>query len=150
MERGDAGCAALWCKAPRGSQELLLAADPAHFFAPPYVGVNGWIGMRLDAAADWDEVTALVRRSLFAHRAEAARSAGGLNAARRYAGASDVVRYSARTGSARSMLASWTVSPSPDTRGCSGQLPASSRRNSSTSMRVLCTTRISRRLGSVA
>ena len=57
-------CAALWCKAPRGSQELLLAADPAHFFAPPYVGVKGWIGMRLDAAADWDEVAALVPAQL--------------------------------------------------------------------------------------
>ncbi len=63
MERADSGGAALWCKAPRGSQELLRAADPAHFFAPPYVGVKGWIGMRLDAAAEWDEVAALVRRS---------------------------------------------------------------------------------------
>lgn len=57
------GAAALWCKAPRGVQDLLVEADPARFFRPPYVGAKGWIGLRLAGRVDWDEVAALVRRS---------------------------------------------------------------------------------------
>ncbi|MEO8036233.1 MAG: MmcQ/YjbR family DNA-binding protein [Acidobacteriota bacterium] len=44
---GD-GRHALWCNAPEGAQEILVASDPEHFFVPPYVGVGGWIGVRLD------------------------------------------------------------------------------------------------------
>lgn len=54
---------AVWVKAPRGSQAVLIAAAPERFFAPPYVGPKGWVGIRLNAATDWDEVAALVRRS---------------------------------------------------------------------------------------
>lgn len=54
---------ALWCKAPRGSQEVLIGADPERFFRPPYVGPRGWIGVWLDPPPDWDEIGALVRRS---------------------------------------------------------------------------------------
>ena len=57
------GSAALWCKAPRGVQEMLVEADPDRFFRPPYVGPKGWIGLLLTGRVDWDEVTALVRRS---------------------------------------------------------------------------------------
>ena len=57
------GAPALWCKAPRGVQEMLVEADPARFFRPPYVGAKGWIGLRLAGRVDWDEVAALVRRS---------------------------------------------------------------------------------------
>jgi len=28
---------------------------------PPYVGPSGWIGLYLDAVADWDEVARLIR-----------------------------------------------------------------------------------------
>ena len=52
----------MWCKAPRGAQEILIEAAPERFFAPPYVGPKGWIGIRL-GGADWDEVEALIRRS---------------------------------------------------------------------------------------
>ena len=55
--------AAVWCKAPDGVQAILVGAAPARFFVPPYVGRRGWIGFRLDAATDWDEVGALVQRS---------------------------------------------------------------------------------------
>ncbi|WP_342451476.1 MmcQ/YjbR family DNA-binding protein [Neoroseomonas nitratireducens] len=55
--------AAMWCKAPPGSQEVLVAAAPDRFFVPPYVGHKGWIGVVLDGDADWEEVAALVRRS---------------------------------------------------------------------------------------
>ena len=52
-----------WCKAPPGSQQVLVGADPETFFVPPYVGHKGWVGVRLDSRPDWDEVAALVRRS---------------------------------------------------------------------------------------
>ena len=54
---------AMWCKAPKGAQEILIQADAARFFRPPYVGHKGWIGMRLDGRVDWGEVGDLVRRS---------------------------------------------------------------------------------------
>ena len=63
MEAKSEGAVSLWCKAPPGSQMVLVGADPARFFVPPYVGPKGWIGMRLDGPPDWDEVAALVRRS---------------------------------------------------------------------------------------
>ncbi len=53
----------LWCKAPKGVQELLIAADPERFFRPPYLGPKGWIGVRLTGRVDWDEIDGLVRRS---------------------------------------------------------------------------------------
>jgi hypothetical protein len=53
----------VWCKAPRGVQTILVEAAPDRFFVPPYVGHKGWIGFRLDATTDWDEVTALILRS---------------------------------------------------------------------------------------
>ncbi len=51
---------ALWLDAPPGDQELLVAADPLRFFVPPYQGPFGWIGVRVDLDADWDEVRELV------------------------------------------------------------------------------------------
>jgi hypothetical protein len=53
----------VWCKAPRGAQEILVGAAPERFFIPPYVGHRGWIGFRLDPDTDWTEVEALIRRS---------------------------------------------------------------------------------------
>ncbi|TML38163.1 MAG: MmcQ/YjbR family DNA-binding protein [Actinobacteria bacterium] len=46
----------LWCAAPPGIQQELVAAEPQRFFRPPYVGGRGWLGMRLDVDLDWDEV----------------------------------------------------------------------------------------------
>lgn len=54
---------ALWCKVPAGSREIMLEAEPARFFIPPYFGAKGWIGVGLDEKADWREVEAFVRRS---------------------------------------------------------------------------------------
>ncbi|HEX3549878.1 MAG TPA: MmcQ/YjbR family DNA-binding protein [Candidatus Elarobacter sp.] len=56
---GD-GRLAIWCAAPPGAQDVLLAADPDRFFRPPYVGTRGWIGMRLDGDPDWAHVAAVV------------------------------------------------------------------------------------------
>jgi len=48
---------ALWCKSTKSEQQRRVAAAPARFFVPPYVGVNGWVGVRIDGAeTDWDEV----------------------------------------------------------------------------------------------
>jgi predicted DNA-binding protein (MmcQ/YjbR family) len=63
MERDDDGRLAVWFKAPAGSQQILIGADPDRFFSPPYVGPKGWVGMRLDKKPDWVEVEALITRS---------------------------------------------------------------------------------------
>ena len=62
VKTGD-GRVSVWVKAPEGSQQVLVGADPETFFVPPYVGPKGWVGMRLDRKPDWDEVKMLVVRS---------------------------------------------------------------------------------------
>jgi hypothetical protein len=56
---GD-GRLAIWCAAPPGNQEVLVEADPATFFRPPYVGRRGWLGVDLRAVEDWDELAGIV------------------------------------------------------------------------------------------
>ena len=53
----------LWCAAPPGAQEELVATEPERFFRPPYVGGRGWVGLRLDGDVDWDELTAVCREA---------------------------------------------------------------------------------------
>jgi hypothetical protein len=49
----------LWCAAPPGAQDGLVASAPDRFFRPPYVGGRGWLGVRLDGVVDWAEVEVL-------------------------------------------------------------------------------------------
>lgn len=49
----------MWCAAPAGGQEELIASSPERYFRPPYVGHRGWLGVRLDGDVDWDEVAEL-------------------------------------------------------------------------------------------
>ena len=49
------GCARAWWK-----------AEPEHYFVPPYVGVRGWIGVRLDRGIDWDDVERVIREAYLA------------------------------------------------------------------------------------
>ena len=49
----------LWCAAPPGAQEELIAAEPGRIFRPPYVGHRGWLGVRLDGTVDWTEIAEL-------------------------------------------------------------------------------------------
>lgn len=49
----------LWCAAPQGAQQELIAANPDAYFRPPYVGGRGWIGIRLDRGLGWDEIAEL-------------------------------------------------------------------------------------------
>jgi hypothetical protein len=76
---GD-GRLALWCKAALGMQEILVGDDSERFFVPPYVGVKGWIGVRLDLEPDWDTVADLLDRAWHLsapRRLAAARNAAG-------------------------------------------------------------------------
>jgi len=63
MFSADGDDAEVWVKGRPGEQEMLIAANPARFFKPPYLGPKGWIGIRLDAECDWGEVTDLIDTS---------------------------------------------------------------------------------------
>jgi hypothetical protein len=55
------GRIAVWCKATHETQRRRVAADPEHFFVPPYVGVGGWVGARLDRPdTDWIDLAILI------------------------------------------------------------------------------------------
>ena len=49
----------LWCAAPPGAQEELVAQEADRFFRPPYVGGRGWVGLRLDVDVDDAELASL-------------------------------------------------------------------------------------------
>ena len=57
---------ALWCASPPGMRDGLVRAKPEHYFVPPYVGVRGWIGVRLDRGIDWDDVERVIREAYLA------------------------------------------------------------------------------------
>ena len=59
----DAGRIAVWCKAPIGFQSMMVEQAPRRFFVPPYVGANGWVGMRLDLDVDWNEIASVVNQA---------------------------------------------------------------------------------------
>ena len=54
------GFAGVWLKAPEGAQEELVASDPKRFYVPPYVGPNGWVGVRLDGRTNWKVLAGLL------------------------------------------------------------------------------------------
>lgn len=58
MEKG-AG-AEVWFKGEPGAQEAMVSSEPERYFVPPYVGNKGWIGARLEAVTDWEELTGLI------------------------------------------------------------------------------------------
>ena len=53
----------IWCAAPEGIQEALVAGEPAHYFRPPYVGHRGWVGVRLDRDLEWDAVAGAIEEA---------------------------------------------------------------------------------------
>ena len=62
---GD-GRIAFLCKAPPGEQGRLVKEDPARYFAPPYVGPKGWVGLRLDTPRiNWRDVKNLAFTAYF-------------------------------------------------------------------------------------
>jgi hypothetical protein len=54
------GRIALWCAAPEGAQSMLVDSDAGVYFVPPYVGHQGWVGVRLDRSARWGEIAAVI------------------------------------------------------------------------------------------
>jgi hypothetical protein len=54
------GPLAVWCAAAPGVLEDQVEREPQRFFRPPYVGVRGWLGVRLDLDVDWDELAGIV------------------------------------------------------------------------------------------
>jgi hypothetical protein len=57
------GRIAIWCKAPLGYQATMVGVAPERFFVPPYMGVSGWVGLRLDVDVDWEEVKSVVAQA---------------------------------------------------------------------------------------
>jgi hypothetical protein len=66
------GHVAVWCNAPDGAQQSLVAGDTKHFFVPPYVGKAGWLGMRLDSGLAWPVISDVLKQ---AHETSAAAAA---------------------------------------------------------------------------
>jgi hypothetical protein len=56
---GD-GRIALWCASTADIQSMLVQSNPNIYFLPPYVAHLGWIGLRLDRDADWDEIQSII------------------------------------------------------------------------------------------
>ncbi|MFO0595480.1 MAG: MmcQ/YjbR family DNA-binding protein [Myxococcaceae bacterium] len=59
---GD-GRLALWLAATLDAQQLLVNAEPEHFFVPAYVGHLGWVGVRLDRGIAKKKVKALIEQA---------------------------------------------------------------------------------------
>jgi len=57
------GRPAMWVKAASGDQSQMVKAAPDCFFAPPYVGPKGWVGVWLDGVVGWDDVDEFLRDS---------------------------------------------------------------------------------------
>jgi predicted DNA-binding protein (MmcQ/YjbR family) len=54
---------AVWLPAPLGEQESLIFLDADRFFRPSYVGLRGWVGVRIDGRPNWALVAALVKQA---------------------------------------------------------------------------------------
>ena len=63
MRHPHEGRPSVWFKAEPGAQHALTTSEPDVYFAPPYVGQHGWVGVWLDAGADWDFLAHLIERS---------------------------------------------------------------------------------------
>ena len=41
-------------------KHILTESAPELYFVPPYVGHLGWVGLRLDRGAGWEEISGLL------------------------------------------------------------------------------------------
>lgn len=57
------GHLAISCRAEPGVQQAFVDASPDHFFVPPYVGTQGWIGVRLDSGLEWPVIARFVEQA---------------------------------------------------------------------------------------
>jgi hypothetical protein len=76
---GD-GRLAIWCAAPPGIQATLVEGAPDHYFVPPYVGHLGWLGLRLDRDAGWDEIAGVIEDAYVTRAPKSLIAAAGLDA----------------------------------------------------------------------
>ena len=60
---GDGETAAVVKTSGPDEQAMLIENDPDLYYKPPYLGVSGWIAIRLGADTDWDHVADRVARS---------------------------------------------------------------------------------------
>jgi hypothetical protein len=58
-ERNPGDRPGIWCPAPPGEREALVAADSSRFFAPRFGG-DSWVGVYLDDSTDWAELRQMV------------------------------------------------------------------------------------------
>lgn len=58
---GD-GRVAVWIAAAPGVQEALIEDEPGTYFRPPYVGVNGWVGVEVTKVNN-EQLSALLREA---------------------------------------------------------------------------------------
>jgi hypothetical protein len=56
-----AGRPGVWIKSAAVTQDMLVRAEPARYFVPPYVGKSGWVGAFLDKKPDWEVIDDLLR-----------------------------------------------------------------------------------------
>lgn len=56
-----AGRPCVWLKSTHLMQDMLIHEDSNRYFAPPYVGPKGWLGIRLDRRPNWTTITDLIR-----------------------------------------------------------------------------------------
>jgi hypothetical protein len=56
-----AGRPSVWVKSTHLIQDMLIHEDATRYFAPPYVGPKGWLGIRLDRRPNWKTVGELLR-----------------------------------------------------------------------------------------
>ena len=86
------GRLALWCAAPEGAQAMLVDSSPDVYFVPPYVGPQGWIGVRLDRDLPWSQVASVLEAAHQMHH----RPPRAAKPARASAGRPDRSRTAAR------------------------------------------------------
>lgn len=55
------GHTAVWVKANPVIQDMMVKSDPNRFFVPPYMGPQGWIGVRLQPKSNWKEISSIIR-----------------------------------------------------------------------------------------
>lgn len=61
---GDGETAVMVKCADREEQTMLVEADPAFYYIPPYLGASGWVAMRVGGPdTDWDRIGDRVARS---------------------------------------------------------------------------------------
>jgi hypothetical protein len=56
-----AGRPCVWVKSTHFIQDMLIHEDADRYFAPPYVGPKGWVGIRLDKRPNWATIGELLR-----------------------------------------------------------------------------------------